>query len=166
MGVCQNCYSQKNIYDRLALSDVVMKKIKAGFEFVTLPFTSKVKGELQVPKVSGLNWGQRPNREQNQAYLSIPAYIQRSNFFPMPGIKFDIECDDGEIFNCIRAQANGKAIHTPLNNSLLGIYFRRRLGVMSGYMVNIDHLVKYGRSSVDISKLTDSRYFLDFSVHD
>lgn len=140
-----------------------MKTIKNEFEFVTLPFTTKLKGELKVPKASGLNWGQRPGREQNQAYLSIPAYIQKSNFFPLPGHPFLIECDDGEIFNCIRAQANGKAIHTPLNNSLLGIYFRRRLGVMPGYMVKIDHLIKYGRSSVDISKLTDNRYFLDFS---
>lgn len=142
-----------------------MKTIKTGFEFVTLPFTTKVRGVLQVPKVSGLNWGQRPGREQNQAYLSIPAYIQRSNFFPEPGRSFVIECDDGEIFNCIRAQANGKAIHTPLNNSLLGVYFRRRLGVMSGYMVKVDHLIKYGRSSVDITKLSDDRYFLDFSPH-
>jgi hypothetical protein len=142
-----------------------MKTMKGGFEFVTLPFTSKVRGVLHVPKVSGLNWGQRPGREQNQAYLSIPAYIQRGNFFPVPGHSFVIECDDGEIFNCVRAQANGKAIHTPLNNSLLGVYFRRRLGVMSGYMVKIDDLIKYGRSSVDISKLTDNRYFLDFSLH-
>lgn len=141
-----------------------MKTMKSEFEFVTLPFTSKVNGMLQVPKVSGLNWGQRPGREQNQAYLSIPAYIQRCNFFPVPGHPFVIECDDGEIFNCVRAQANGKAIHTPLNNSLFGVYFRKRLGVMSGYMVKIDHLIKYGRSSVDISKLTDGRYFLDFSI--
>lgn len=142
-----------------------MKKNKGEFEFVTLPFTSNVKGVMQVPKVSGLNWGQRPGREQNQAYSSIPAYIQKSNFFPAPGEPFDIKCDDGELFHCIRAQANGKAIHTPLNNSLLGIYFRRRLGVMSGYMVKVEHLIKYGRNSVDISKLSDGKYFLDFSPH-
>jgi len=80
--------------------------MKNKYNFVTLPLTSNIKGILQVPKVSGLNWGQRPGREQNQAYLSVPAYIQRSNFFPEPGIPFVIECDDGEVFDCIRAQAN------------------------------------------------------------
>ena len=134
-----------------------------SFDFVTLPLTTTIKGALVVPKTSGLNWGQRPGREQNQAYLSVPAYIQRSNFFPEPGQHFLIECDDGELFNCVRAQANGKAIETPGNNSLLGIYFRRRLGVMPGYMVNINNLINYGRTSVDISYVNDTKFLLDFS---
>jgi hypothetical protein len=137
--------------------------MKNKYDFVTLPLTSNIEGILQVPKVSGLNWGQRPGREQNQAYLSVPAYIQRSHFFPEPGIPFVIECDDGEVFHCIRAQANGKAIETPKNNALLGLYFRRRLGIMPGYMVNINHLYKYGRTSVDISLVDECKYFLDFS---
>jgi hypothetical protein len=133
------------------------------FEFVTLPFATKIKGEIQVPKSSGLNWGQRPGREQNQAYLSVPAYILRSNFFPLPGVAFEVECDDGEKFQCVRAQANGKAIHTPSNNSLFGIYFRRRLGVIPGYTVTVGHLSKYGRSSVDVYKLDETKFFLDFA---
>jgi len=141
-----------------------MKSPKGNYEFVTLPFASNIKGELQVPKSSGLNWGQRPGREQNQAYLSVPAYIQRSSFFPIPGVIFEIECDDGERFQCLRAQANGKAIHTPSNNSLLGLYFRNRLGVMPGYMVKIEHLTSYGRSSVDIYKLSNVQFYLDFSL--
>ena len=136
--------------------------MKSSFNFVTLPLTATIKGSLVVPKTSGLNWGQRPGREQNQAYLAIPAYIQRSNFFPEPGKNFLIECDDGEVFKCVRAQANGKAIETPGNNSLLGIYFRRRLGVMPGYMVNIDNLINYGRSSVDVSYMNDCKFFLNF----
>ena len=142
-----------------------MKSTNGKFEFVTLPFTTNIKGVLQVPKSSGLNWGQRPGREQNQAYLSVPAYIQKSSFFPIPGVMFDIECDDGECFQCLRAQANGKAIHTPANNSLFGLYFRRRLGVMPGYTVKIEHLTKYGRRSVDVSKISDLRYYLDFSLN-
>jgi len=139
--------------------------MKSSFDVVTLPLTTTIKGELLVPKSSGLNWGQRPGREQNQAYLAVPAYIQRSNFFPEPGEIFLIECDDGEVFNCIRAQANGKAIETPGNNSLLGIYFRRRLGIMPGYMVKIENLINYGRSSVDVSYINDYKFFLDFSPH-
>jgi hypothetical protein len=142
-----------------------MKTTKGKFEFVTLPFTTSVRGDLQVPKSSGLNWGQRPGREQNQAYLSIPAYIQKSSFFPVPGVMFEVECDDGACFQCLRAQANGKAIHTPANNSFFGLYFRSRLGVMPGYMVKIEHLTKYGRSSVDIYKISDSKFYLDFSLN-
>jgi hypothetical protein len=137
--------------------------MKSSLNFVTLPLTTSIKGNLVVPKASGLNWGQRPGREQNQAYLPVPAYIQRSNFFPEPGQHFLIKCDDGEEFNCVRAQANGKAIETPGNNSLLGIYFRRRLGVMPGYMVNINSLINYGRTSVDIFHVKDNEFFLDFS---
>jgi hypothetical protein len=140
-----------------------MENFKGKFEFFSLPLTTKLKGILHVPKSSGLNWGQRPGREQNQAYLSVPAYIQKSGFFPDPGVCFVLKCDDGQFFQCVRAQANGKAIHTPANNSLLGLYFRSRLGVMPGYMVNIDHLIKYGRTSLDIFKISNDRYFLDFS---
>jgi hypothetical protein len=141
-----------------------MEKFKTKFEFVTLPLTAKIKGSIQVPQSSGLNWGQRPGREQNQAYLPVPSYIQKSHFFPEPGILFNIECDDGKIFRCIRAQANGKAIHTPENNSLFGFYFRSRLKILPGYAIKIVHLINYGRSSVDIFKNSNTGYYLDFSI--
>jgi hypothetical protein len=137
--------------------------MKNTLNFVTLPLASNIGGTLQVPKTSGLNWGQRPGREQNQAYLAVPAYIQRNHFFPDTGEPFLMECDDGEVFKCVRAQANGKAIHTTSNNSLLGLYFRKRLGVMAGYMITIDHLIKYGRSSVDVSRMNLHKFYLDFS---
>lgn len=130
---------------------------------VTLPLVSSRAGVFYVPKTSGLNWGQRPGREQNQAYLSVPAYIQRINFFPDIGEPFLLECDDGEVFKCARAQANGKAIHTTTNNSLFGLYFRKRLGVMPGYMITIEHLNKYGRSSVDVERINPFKFALDFS---
>lgn len=140
-----------------------MKNLIGKLDFVTLPLTTKVNGQLAVPKSSGLNWGQRPGREQNQAYLSVPSYVQRSSFFPDVGVPFKIECDDEESFYCVRAQANGKAIHTPLNNSLFGLYFRRRLQVPPGYTVTISHLLNYGRLSTDIYRLSDLHYYLDFS---
>jgi len=141
-----------------------MSKMENNFDFVTLPLVSMVKGELCVPKASGLNWGQRPGREQNQAYLPVPAYIQRSNFFPQSGVPFIIECDDGKLFECVRAQANGKAIESKKNNSLLGVYFRHRLDVIPGYMVKIQHLINYGRTSVDVFMVNEHKYYLDFST--
>ena len=141
-----------------------MSSISSLSERITLPLTAKIKGVEVVPQRSGLNWGQRPGREPNQAYLPVPVDIQRSGFLPERGEDFLIECDDGEILKCVRAQANGKAIQTSGNNAILGIYFRKRLNVRSGYVVTIDHLYRYGRLSVDLILKNNYRYFLDFST--
>lgn len=132
--------------------------------FVTLPLTTRKNGELVVPRRSGLNWGQRPGRDPNQAYLSVPVEIQRSGFFPERGEVFVIECDDGFKMKCVRAQANGKAIESPTDNSIIGTYFRNRLGLRPGHLVTIDYLLTYGRLSVDIHYRNDYSYFLDFST--
>ena len=112
---------------------------------------------------SGLNWGQRPGRNPNQAYLAVTADIQREGFFPDIGIKFRLLTDDGYEFICVRAQQNGKAIHTENNNDL-GRYFRNRIGVRSGGLVTIHHLLVYGKTWVDIHRVQDLVYHLDFSV--
>jgi hypothetical protein len=133
-------------------------------QIISLPLTAKIKGVEMVPQRSGLNWGQRLGREPNQAYLAVPAEIQRSGFLPERGEEFLIEFDDGEIMKCVRAQANGKAIETCGNNAILGLYFRHRLNVRPGYMVTIEHLYRYGRLSVDLKYQNNYRYFLDFST--
>jgi len=47
----------------------------------------------RVPYRSGLNWGQRPGRNSNQAYLKVPSIEQQSGFFPKKGINFNVTCD-------------------------------------------------------------------------
>ena len=133
-------------------------------KIVTLPLTSTKSGIEIVPQRSGLNWGQRPGRNQNQAYIAVPVDVQRSGFFPDRGEPFIIECDDGEKFKCVRSQASGKAIESTTDNSLIGLYFRKRLSVRPGHMITIDHLHKYGRVSVDVRIQNDYLFFLDFSV--
>jgi len=131
--------------------------------FVTLPLTSGKNENIKVPFRSGLNWGQRPRRNQNQAYLSVPAEVQNLNFFPETGIKFKVICDDNYEMLCVRAQQNGKAIHSCDNNNLIGIYFRERLNLEPGQPVIYQHLVRYGRTSVDIYRREELVFFLDFS---
>jgi len=131
--------------------------------FVTLPLTIIKNGKQVVPLKSGLNWGQRIGREQNQAYLSVPIAIRRLKFFPEIKIPFIIECDDGEQLKCVIAQADGKAIHTCTNNSAFGKYFRKRLGIPDGYLVTVQHLYRYGRVSVDIFKKNEYKYYMNFS---
>jgi len=62
------------------------------------------------------------------------------------------------------AQANGKAIHTPENNSLIGKYFRKRLGVAQGASVRLTDVLKYGRVDVDFYKFDEESFYMDFST--
>ncbi len=125
----------------------------------------------QLPSgASGLNWGQRKGREPNQAYIKIPADIIRKGFFPEKAFHFLVLTDDGKELICHTAQNSsidpnlGKAIHTPQNNSFLGLYFRSRLGLASGQKVTIQDLLRHGRTDVTFSKIDDETYFMDFSA--
>jgi len=118
-----------------------------------------------LPQRSGLNWGQRPEegREPNQAYIRLTSDIYRTDFFPPVSVHFTLFTDDGKTLICTRAQQNGKAVHTPHNNSLIGEYFRNRLGVPNGKAVLADHLIKYGRTDLTFYKIDDETYYMDFA---
>ena len=132
-----------------------------GVSKAKIPLIDKKTG--QVPPRSGLNWGQRDGREHNQAYLSVPSETARTDFFPERGIYFTALTDDGISLTLNRGQDNGKGITTPLNNSSLGEYFRRRLGLANGAFVTRQDLDRYGRTDVVFWKLDDEQYFMDFS---
>lgn len=121
-------------------------------------------GEMHT--AAGLNWGQRAHRNPNQAYIPVPVAARHSKFFPPRGTPFTIQTDDGRALIAVIAQDDGKAIETPTNNSLLGEYFRGRLGVANGAFVKKEDLERYGRTSVTFSKIDDDdeTYFMDFSV--
>ena len=118
----------------------------------------------EVCERSGLNWGQRPNRDHNQAYLSIPKNIVNSHFFPPRTIRFTLMTDDLKDMICVVAQQGDKAIQTPLDNGTLGRYFRHRLGLAPGSKVTKADLERYGRTDVEIVKVDDETYFMDFSA--
>jgi len=119
-----------------------------------------------MPARSGLNWGKRPEykRNPNQAYIRVPSSVAKSGFFPPRGIFFTIVTDDGKTFDAVVAQANNKAIETPKDNSLLGKYFRERLGLPDGAEVKKYHLESYGRFTITFTKIDDETYFMDFST--
>ncbi|MBH0230068.1 restriction endonuclease PLD domain-containing protein [Halobacillus yeomjeoni] len=119
----------------------------------------------QVHSRSGLNWGHREGRERNQAYIPAPRRVHTSNpgFFPPRRQVFNIITDDGESFACVMAQENSKAIESCYDNSIIGRYFRRRLGLSDGEFITIDHLDSYGRSFVTLYKIDEETYFMDFS---
>ena len=72
-------------------------------ESVRLTLFIKQTGE--TPRRSGLNWGQRPGRDPNQAYIPIPNFIYKSDFFPPIGERFIVQTDDGESMELVRAQS-------------------------------------------------------------
>ena len=113
---------------------------------------------------SGLNWGQRPGRNANQAYLRVPTNIAQTGFFPSRATQFTVLTDDGLSFIAVTAQDGDKAIHTPDGNHILGEYFRRRLGVTLGSFVTRQHLERYGRTDVEFRRLDDETFLMDFSV--
>lgn len=119
-----------------------------------------------LPARSGLNWGKRPeyNRNPNQAYIRVPSTVAQSDFFPPRGTYFTIVTDDGKTFDGVVAQANNKAVETPRDNSLLGKYFRERLGLPDGAEVKKYHLLNYGRTTVKFVKIDADTYYMDFSV--
>jgi len=133
---------------------------------------------------SGLNWGQRNTRDPNQAYIPIP--VEHRSFFPARGLPFTCHTDDGRQLTLVVAQLvrlsptapepetkpdpdivylreAGKALHTPHENSELGRYFRRRLGLRSGTFVTRKHLDAYGRTDVEFGRISETVYYLDFS---
>ena len=52
-------------------------------EFVTLSLLSTRSGDTH--EKAGLNWGQREDRNRNQAYIPVPRAVQLSGFFPEIG---------------------------------------------------------------------------------
>lgn len=138
----------------------------SGYEGLQHASVSLLGRDNNLPERSGLNWGQRPeaNREPNQAYIRLTADVYKSDFFPPVGTHFTLLTDDEKTLICSRAQQNGKAVHTPHNNSLIGEYFRNRLGVPNGARITKSHLVNYGRTNLAFYKIDNETYYMDFSV--
>lgn len=123
----------------------------------------------ELPKKSGLNWGQRLDnlgnqREPNQAYLSIRKGARKEGFLPDTGFTFSMLTDDGEVLDCTVQQEGRKAVTTTDNNSILGLYLRERLDVGDGELVTVEDLEKYGRSDFTLKKIDNETFFFDFSI--
>lgn len=114
---------------------------KFGLEGLEKVKISLLDNNGDLPQRSGLNWGQRLGREPNQAYIKLPSSVYNTDFFPERAIHFTLLTDDNKVLICSRAQDNGKAIHTPHNNSLIGEYFRNRLGIPNGGRVKTEDLL-------------------------
>ena len=159
-------YEYIDIYDDLKPEGMSQdhEELKSGNqESVVLPLIQLKGSESgQTHQKSGLNWGHREGREPNQAYIPVPSNVAQSNFFPSRGIHFQMTTDDGQAFICTIAQDGDKALETPFDNSILGKYFRQRLGLEPGSFVSTEDLTRYGANAIRISKINAEFYHLDF----
>ena len=147
--------------DEIDSSGETFRYEKQNLEHIKVSFLAR---DGSLPSISGLNWGQRDGREKNQAYIPLKSDIYSTDYFPGNKIHFTINTDDNKTLIVTRAQENGKAIHTPQNNSLIGEYFRNRLGLPNGAFITKDHLLSYGRTDLDFYKIDDETYYMDFSI--
>ena len=157
-----NIVSEREFRNRVrAIEDNIKQN---SDNIVTLTLLT-VKGEMGA--TSSLNWGQRPGREPNQAYIPIPRSVGRSGFFPLKETVFTVMTDDAYILQCVTAgnkkEDPPKQIETSNDNSELGVYFRNRLGVPLGEKVLLEDLKRYGRTDVVFVDLEDGTYYMDFS---
>ena len=130
-------------------------------ERVTISFLDR---SGNVPQRSGLNWGQRLNREPNQAYLSLKKDSRKDGFLPPIGETFTLVTDDNVAMDCCVAQQGRKAIHSTLDNSEIGRYIRNRIGKPLGELITLNDLEKYGRTDFTIQKVNSETFYFDMSV--
>lgn len=161
VGDLVNIASDNNYGRSISESDTQTDRY-SGLKSATVSLVGR-NGKIQ--SVAGLNWGQRPGRERNQAYLQLSHDVYRTDFFPIKSIHFTVLTDDNRTLICTRAQKdrNGQAIETPHNNSLLGEYFRNRLNIPNGAVVTEESLANYGRNYVTFYKIDDETFYMDFS---
>lgn len=118
----------------------------------------------EVGRHSGLNWSQRPERRRkDEAYIPIPSALGKSGFFPPKAQPFILVTDDGQAIDAVIAQDGNKAIHSHKDNSIIGRYFRRRLGLADDARITRADLERYGRTDVVFQKSADDTYLMDFA---
>ena len=148
-------------------------KVQPRFDYETREFYSAdkqweqeislVSKNGEVGKSSGLNWGQRPGRNPEQAYIPLPRSIAASGFFPLNKRYFTVITDDDYCMQMRVEQEGDKAITCPDDNSLLGRYFKDRLHIEYGNPITAKDLDTYGRRSITFKKINDELFYMDFS---
>lgn len=127
-----------------------------------------------VPEKSGLNWGfSDGNVCIDDAYVAIRQDFITHNpgFFPLAGSVINVVWDDGTKMICsvegtqnINETTYPKQLTSAYDKSVIGVYFRRRMGIPSGQRIVMRDLDTYGRRDIEIISLGNNTYTIDFSV--
>ncbi|NLJ97187.1 MAG: NgoFVII family restriction endonuclease [Clostridiales bacterium] len=135
------------------------------YESVILPLFSN-RGGRNVPKKSGLNqWNAAGRKRSNdEVYISIPAWIHRSypKFFPKRDEPFALKLPNGNELSAKVCQDGSKALMTNPNAALGKWLLREVMNLKEGELLTYERLQILGIDSVEVCKITDKEYKIDF----
>lgn len=160
----------KNPYNMLTRlmayeTDVKKETHKVKYESVILPLFSD-RGGRNVPKKSGLNqWNAAGRlRNHNEVYISIPKWIHRSfpEFFPDREIPFVLKLPNGNELSAKVCQDDGKALMSNPNSALGEWILREVMNLKEGELLTYERLEVIGVDSVEVYKISDEEYKIDF----
>jgi len=145
-------------------------------------------GGQNVPLRSGLNWAHaNAHVSPNDANIPIRKLniLQYPHLFPPKQVSprfptgrsqrnndfIEIIWDDGTIMKGLLEGTQNidgikypKQISSSPSKSILGKYIRKRLRVPSNGIIDIRHLRRYGRATIDVKLMNEGVYYFDFSV--
>lgn len=147
------------------------------FEYVILPLFSTKFNDVAVN--SGLNqWNANGrNRHPDEVYIPVPSIIHKTfpDFFPpnKKGVYFNLHLPNGKILTSSMCQDSymtiddikvnkGKGLMSKPNKELGGWILRDILKIPSGTLVTYQMLVDLGIDSVEVRKIDNENYEIDF----
>ena len=148
-------------------------KLIAGLDYIVLPLFSDQSG--RVEEKSGLNmWnGGGRLRNQDEVYITIPIWVHRKTkgFFPYKQASFNsesfkVKLPNGTFQDMKVTQTNGKALQSNPNKALGKWILRDILKLPSNTIVTKNMLDEIGIDSVQLTKLGNDDYKLDFLPSD
>lgn len=134
------------------------------YEYVILPLYSTKNGKV-APK-SGLNqWnaGGR-GRNVNECYIPIPAKVNKKHpdFFPGRDVPFNLLLPNKKELSAKVCQENDKSLMSNPNSALGEWLLRELLHLKEGELATLEYLHKIGIDSVEIQKIEEGKYKLNF----
>ena len=132
-------------------------------ESIILPLYSKDK---KIPERSGLNQFRAKGRDRdaNEIYIPVPAWIHKkfSNFFPPREVSFDLSLPNKKILQVKLCQDGSKALMSNPNKDLGQWLLRDVLQLKEGKLLTYKMLEEIGIDSVEISKDSHDKFYINF----
>lgn len=151
---------------RIVKESISIDQKKPEFESIILPLYSTRGGYIQVQEKSGLNqWnaGGRA-RADREVYIPIPKWIHEHfpDFFPGRDISFKLNLPNRKVILAKVCQENSKALMSNPNKDLGVWLLDDVLKVPPGEVVTYEHLQDVGIDSVEVTKISNEEYAIDF----
>jgi hypothetical protein len=141
---------------------------KAAGDSIILPLYSRKPTGLYVLEKSGLNqWNANGRkRHKDELYIPVPRWLYRAfpGFLPDRNKIFKLELPNGSILSGKICQDNGKALMSNPNKELGHWLLREVMEIPEGKLVTYDMLQATGIDSVELTKISEDHFRLDFKT--